>query len=101
MSFKKDKYVVIKNILSKDVVQIAYNYITQKKKVYDLLVDKNIISPVTNYNYWGNYDYQVSDTHYASYGDVLMDIILQILKPKIEKKIEIDLVWAPISHQTP
>ena len=92
MSFKKDKYVVIKNILSKDVVQIAYNYITQKKKVYDLLVDKNIISPVTNYNYWGNNDFQVEDTHYASYGDVLMDMILQDLKPKIEKKIEIELV---------
>ena len=92
MSFKKDNYIVIKNFLSKDVVKLAHNYVTQKKKVYDLLLDKNIISPVTNYNYWGNNDFQVEDTHYASYGDVLMDMILQDLKPKIEKKIEIDLV---------
>ena len=92
MSFKKDKYIVIKNILSKDVVKLTYNYMIQKKKVYDLLVDKNITSPVTNYNYWGNVDYQVLDKHYASYGDVLMDMILQDLKPKIEKKIEIELV---------
>lgn len=92
MSFKKDNYIVIKNFLSKDVVKLAHNYVTQKKKVYDLLLDKNIISPVTNYNYWGNNDFQVEDTHYASYGDVLMDMILQDLKPKIEKKIEIELV---------
>ena len=92
MSFKEDKYIVIKNFLSKDVVELAHNYVTQKKKVYDLLLDKNIISPVTNYNYWGNNDFQVEDTHYASYGDVLMDMILQDLKPKIEKKIEIELV---------
>ena len=92
MSFKKDNYIVIKNFLSKDVVKLALNYVTQKKKVYDLLLDKNIISPATNYNYWGNNDFQVEDTHYASYGDVLMDMILQDLKPKIEKKIEIELV---------
>lgn len=92
MSFKKNKYIVIKNILSKDVIRLAHNYIIQKKKVYDLLVDKNIISPVTNYNYWGNVDYQVSDIHYASYGDVLMDMILQDLKSKIEKEINIELV---------
>ena len=91
MSFKKDKYIVIKNILSKDVVKLTYNYMIQKKKVYDLLVDKNITSPVTNYNYWGNVDYQVLDTHYASYGDVLMDMILQDLKPNIEKKIDIGI----------
>lgn len=92
MSFKKNKYIVIKNILSKDVIRLAHNYIIQKKKVYDLLVDKNIISPVTNYNYWGNIDYQVLDTYYASYGDVLMDMILQDLKSKIEKEINIELV---------
>ena len=92
MSFKKDNYIVIKNFLSKDVVKLAHNYVTQKKKVYDLLLDKNIISPATNYNYWGNNDFQVEDTHYASYGDVLMDMILQDLKPKIEKEIEIELV---------
>ena len=32
MSFEKEKYVVIKNILSKDVLKLSYNYITQKKK---------------------------------------------------------------------
>ena len=42
MTFKKDKYVVIKNILSKDIVNIAHNYIMRKKKLYDFLIDKII-----------------------------------------------------------
>ena len=50
------------------------------------MLEEKVISTVTNYNYWGNTDTQVSDCHYASYGDLLMDMILKILKPKIEKK---------------
>ena len=86
MSFKKNKYIVIKNILSKDVVELAYNYIMRKKKVYDILVDGRVTSPATNYNYWGNVDYQVLDTHYASYGDVLMDCFLL----KLQKQVEVN-----------
>lgn len=92
MSFEKEKYVVIKNILSKDVLKLSYNYITQKKKVYDFMLEEKVVSTVTNYNYWGNTDTQVSDCHYASYGDLLMDMILENLKPKIEKKINMELI---------
>ena len=92
MSFKKNKYIVIKNILSKDVVELAYNYIMRKKKVYDILVDGRIVSPQASYNYWGNYDVQVPDAYYSSYGDVLIDTILEDLKPTIEKKINLELI---------
>ena len=92
MSFKKNKYIVIKNILSKDVVELTYNYIMRKKKVYDILVDGKIVSPQASYNYWGNYDVQVPDAYYSSYGDVLIDTILEDLKPTIEKKINLELI---------
>ena len=89
MSFKKNKYIIIKNILSKDIVELAYNYIMRKKKVYDILIDGKIVSPVASYNYWCNYDVQVPDAYYSSYGDVLIDTILEDLMPTIEKKINL------------
>ena len=92
MTFKKDKYVVIKNILSKDIVNIAHNYIMRKKKLYDFLIDKKITSPVTNYNYWGSPDPQVPESYYSSYGDVLIDTLLEDLKLKIEKETGLELI---------
>ena len=92
MSFKKDNYVLIKNILSKDVVKLAHNYIMRKKKLYDFLIDKKITSPVTNYNYWGNSDPHIPEAYYSSYGDVLIDTLLEDLKPKIEKETGLELI---------
>jgi hypothetical protein len=92
MSFQKNKYIVIRNILSKDIVDLAHRYIMRKKQVYDLLADNKIVSPVTNYNYWSSPDPQVANAHYSSYGDVLIDTLLENLKPKIEKKTDLELI---------
>ena len=45
MSFKKNKYTVIKNAISKDLATYCYNYILMKKQVYDTCLEARYISP--------------------------------------------------------
>ena len=47
MSFKKNKYTVLKNVISKDVADMAYSYFLNKRKVARVLLDERFISPFT------------------------------------------------------
>ena len=47
MSFKKNKYTVLKNVISKDVADMAYSYLLNKRKVARVLFDERFISPFT------------------------------------------------------
>jgi hypothetical protein len=86
MNFKKDKYKVIKNCISKDVLETIVGYTLLKRSVYNTFTDTKYITPLSND--WGYYsDPQVPNV-YVSYGDILADTILQILKPKIEKEVK-------------
>ena len=39
MSFKKNKYTVLKNVISKDISDMAYSYLLNKRKVVRVLFD--------------------------------------------------------------
>ena len=43
--FKKNKYVVIKQAISKDLATFIYNYFLMKKQVYDTCLKERYISP--------------------------------------------------------
>ena len=43
--FKKDKYVVIKQAISKDLATFVANYFSIKKQVYDTCRQTRFISP--------------------------------------------------------
>ena len=89
MNFKKDNYLVVKNIISKEIADIAASYLYLKRKVYLHLRKNNIISPFDNT--WGILgDTQIENT-YALYGDVLMDTILEKIRPVIENKTKLKL----------
>ena len=47
MSFKKNKYTVLKNAVSKEVADMAYSYFLNKRKVARVLFDERYISPFT------------------------------------------------------
>ena len=49
MSFKKNGYLVVKNIISSEVAEFVYKYFSNKRAVSKFLFDKKYISPFTEY----------------------------------------------------
>ena len=88
MNFKKNKYVVIKNVINKDLSTFLYNYILIKKQVFLTCTKFKYISP---YEFLlGEYDSQVPNT-YASYGDIAMETLLLRCQPIMEKNTGLKL----------
>ena len=62
MSFKKNKYSVLKNAISKELADFVYKYFSNKRNVARVLFDERYISPFTDY--WGIWsDQQVPNTY--------------------------------------
>jgi len=89
MNFKKDNYLVVKNIISKEIADIAASYLYLKRKVFLHLKKNNVISPFDHT--WGTLGDTQIDNTYALYGDVLMDTILEKIRPIIESKTKLKL----------
>jgi len=69
--FKKDKYCVIRQAISKDLSTFIYNYFLMKKQVYDTCLKQRYISPYGGV--LGEYetaDGQVPHT-YSCYADIV------------------------------
>ena len=89
MSFKKNKYLVIKEAIPKDIAEFCYNYFLLKKIVAKTLFDTKFISPFTEYfGVWN--DTQVPET-YAHYADIAMETLLIRTLPVMEKKTGLKL----------
>ena len=83
MSFKKNKYSVLKGAISKELADFIYKYFQNKRSVARVLFDSKYISPFTDY--WGIWtDEQVPNT-YSHYADMAMETLLQQVKPVMEK----------------
>ena len=83
MSFKKNKYTVLKNAISKELADFVYTYFYNKRNVARFLFDQKYISPFTEYfGVWT--DEQVPNT-YSHYSDIVMETLLQKVKPVMEK----------------
>ena len=52
MSFKKNKYIVIKEAVPKQIAEFVYNYFLLKDKLQELYLIKKYISQFTQE--WGN-----------------------------------------------
>lgn len=89
MSLLNKKYIVIKNILSKELVDIYYQYIKSKNTVYKNLISSGFINPF-NRDYGVIGDKQAKKS-YCLYGDILLDNILVNLKSEIEKQTKLKL----------
>lgn len=90
MSFKKNKYSVIKKAISKELANFIFSYFKLKRKVYQTLLSSNYINP--NLEIFGYYkDDQVPNT-YSHYADIAMESLLVQLKPIMEKTTKLKLV---------
>jgi len=90
MSFKKEKFIVIKKAISRDLSIFVYNYFCLKKQIYQTMREANYISPYTKD--FGNFgDGQVPKT-YSYYSDTAMETLLIKLQEKVEKHTKLKLV---------
>ena len=82
-------YKVIKNAISKELADFCYQYFCNKRAVARLFFDEKYISQLnTDWGVWN--DQQIPDT-YSHYGDVVMETLLQKLKPLMEKETKLKL----------
>ena len=83
--FKKDKYCIIRQAISKDLATFLYNYFLMKKQVYDTCLKSRYISPYeTLLGEYGSSDAQVPNT-YSSYADIVMETLMLKCQPIMEK----------------
>ena len=89
MSFKKNKYVVIKEAVPKDIANFVYNYFLMKRQVARTMFDERYISQfTTEFGVWN--DEQVPNT-YSHYADIAMETLLLRTQPIMEKKTGLKL----------
>jgi len=89
MSFKKNKYSILKKAINREMADFCFAYFLNKRNVAQFLFNQRYISPFTSY--WGIWnDEQVPNT-YSHYSDLVMETLLQKVKPVMEKHTGIKL----------
>lgn len=90
MSFKKNKYIVIKNAISKELADFIFQYFLLKRQVAKTMFDNKYISQFTEYfGVWN--DKQVPDT-YSHYSDIAMETLLTKVHSIMEKETGLKLI---------
>ena len=92
--FKKDKYVVIRQAISKDLAAFVANYFVIKKQVFDTCRQTRFISPYEIL--LGEYeaaDGQIPHT-YSCYSDIAMETLMLKCQPIMEKTTGLKLTPA-------
>ena len=83
--FKKKKYTVIRQAISKDLAAFVANYFLMQKQVYDTCKASRYFSPFENIlGHYENKDEQIPDT-YSQYGNIAMETLMLKCQPQMEK----------------
>lgn len=90
--FKENNYIVVTDVLPKELVSFVYAYFQNKRNVARYLFDKREISPYEeNWGTWA--DKQIPDT-YSHYSDIAMETIMLRILPVMKQVTGIDLLPA-------
>jgi len=85
MSFKKNKYTVIRQAISKDLASFIANYFSMQKQVYDTCKQSRYFSPFENIiGHYEEPDGQIPNT-YSQYANMAMETLLLKCQPGMEK----------------
>jgi hypothetical protein len=85
MSFKKNRYTVIRQAISKDLAMFVANYFSMKKQVYDTCIQARYISPYeVLLGYYEGQNEQIPNT-YSCYSDIAMETLMLKCQPVMEK----------------
>ena len=85
MSFKKNKYTIIRKAIDKDLALFLYNYFMMQKQVYDTCRNARYISPFENIiGHYEGQDEQIPHT-YSQYSNIAMETLMLKCQPKMEE----------------
>ena len=83
--FKKKKYTVIRQAISKDLAAFIANYFLMQKQVYDTCRNARYISPFENIiGHYEGQDEQIPHT-YSQYSNIAMETLMLKCQPEMEK----------------
>jgi len=83
--FKKKKYTVIRQAISKDLAAFVANYFLMQKQVYDTCKNSRYISPFENIiGHYEGQDEQIPHT-YSQYSNIAMETLMLKCQPEMEK----------------
>ena len=83
--FKKKKYTVIRQAISKDLAIFIANYFRMQKQVYDTCRQARYFSPFEQVlGYYETQNEQIPNT-YSSYGNIAMETLMLKCQPIMEK----------------
>jgi hypothetical protein len=83
--FKKKKYTVIRQAISKDLAGFVANYFMMQKQVYDTCKATRYISPFENIiGHYEGQDEQIPHT-YSQYSNIAMETLMLKCQPEMEK----------------
>ena len=83
MSFKKNKYTVIRQAISKDLAIFIANYFSMQKQVYDTCRKTRYLSPYEDII--GSYDDKQIPKTYSQYSNIAMETLMLKCQPLMEK----------------
>ena len=90
-NFKKNKYIIIKQAISKDLASFVANYFMMQKQVYDTCRATRYISPFeTVLGHYENKNEQIPDT-YCAYSNIAMETLMLKCQPIMEKTTRLKL----------
>ena len=85
MSFKKNKYTVIRQAISKDLAAFVANYFLMQKQVFDTCRKARYFSPFENIiGHYEHEDEQIPHT-YSQYSNIAMETLMLKCQPKMEE----------------
>ena len=91
INFKKNKYTVIKQTITKDLATFITNYFLMKKQVYDTCIKHKYISPYEEMlGYYEKENEQIPNT-YSCYSDIVMETLMLKVQPIMEKTTNLKL----------
>ena len=83
--FKKNKYAIVRQAISKELAYFIANYFSMQKQVYDTCSARRYFSPfetiIGNYENEGE---QIPNT-YSHYGNIAMETLMLKIQPVMEK----------------
>jgi|TARA_R110000824_G_scaffold80721_2_gene203000 hypothetical protein len=83
MSFKKQKYLVIKNAVPKIIADYSFHY---------LLLKRSVFYKMDTLKHFGNYGDPMIPNSYCHYSDILMETLLVEMLSLMKKKTKLDLI---------
>ena len=87
MSFKKNKYLIVKKAIPEVLAEVAYHYLILKREVYHKY--KKYGQDIKHFGVMGD---DVASNTYCHYADILMETLLIELLPSMQKITKLDLI---------